>query len=580
MIPGYTSFEADIKHLKFENSRGNVFSKTAIITFHVAKRSQPLIELLGYVEEEDIYRMIDNGEPIVLDECYVPRFSLQHYRHSRNLDKKAPVTIKGFMARRSFFDSSLPFDFSHALFDAGDLDLQASWIHRGAFVFDSSRFDCELVSFYETRFADDAFDFKNVSVNHAEVNFRNARFGVGTKDFHYSELGSGKVDFANAEFSEGDVSFVNTDFGSGDVSFKLTRFGTGRIDFHYAKFRHGDICFERADFGNGRTDFRTVEFGSGRVNFNRAQFGDGEVSFEASEMTSGKFSFKRVGFGTGAVSFDEVVFRGIDVSFERTDFGRGNISFYKSVFNDLSFRFCHLDSYCDLRLLECGSLDLSNTIVRDIVDLHPHEFNMQVKSIDFAGMRLIGQIYLGWKENNVLRLISNQAQGNDRVKAEQFRILKENFNSCGQYDDEDHAYVEFKRHEARADLADAVRKDRTNALWAFPLHWFKLALFDRAGLYATSPLRVLATMLSIFIVFSVVYILMISTSTADILASVDDSLSVVSRSFYHSAITFLTIGYGDHYPFRGIRWVSSLEGFAGLFLMSYFTVAFVRKVLR
>jgi hypothetical protein len=61
---------------------------------------------------------------------------------------------------------------------------------------------------------------------------------------------------------------------------------------------------------------------------------------------------------------------------------------------------------------------------------------------------------------------------------------------------------------------------------------------------------------------------------------VDDHLSMVARSFYHSAITFLTIGYGDHYPFGAVRWVSAIEGFFGLFLMSYFTVAFVRKVLR
>jgi hypothetical protein len=54
----------------------------------------------------------------------------------------------------------------------------------------------------------------------------------------------------------------------------------------------------------------------------------------------------------------------------------------------------------------------------------------------------------------------------------------------------------------------------------------------------------------------------------------------MARAFYHSAITFLTIGYGDHYPYGSIRWVSSMEGFFGLFLMSYFTVAFVRKVLR
>ena len=67
---------------------------------------------------------------------------------------------------------------------------------------------------------------------------------------------------------------------------------------------------------------------------------------------------------------------------------------------------------------------------------------------------------------------------------------------------------------------------------------------------------------------------------ADIIASVDDHLSIVAKAFYHSAITFLTIGYGDHFPFGAIRWMSGIEGFVGLFLMSYFTVAFVRKILR
>mgnify|MGYP005838757265 CR=1 FL=1 len=36
----------------------------------------------------------------------------------------------------------------------------------------------------------------------------------------------------------------------------------------------------------------------------------------------------------------------------------------------------------------------------------------------------------------------------------------------------------------------------------------------------------------------------------------------------------------DHYPYGSIRWMSGLEGFVGLFLMSYFTVVFVRKILR
>jgi len=59
-----------------------------------------------------------------------------------------------------------------------------------------------------------------------------------------------------------------------------------------------------------------------------------------------------------------------------------------------------------------------------------------------------------------------------------------------------------------------------------------------------------------------------------------DQLSPLLQSFYHSAITFFTIGYGDVYPMGVSRIVSGFEGFMGVFMMSYFTVAFVRKVLR
>jgi hypothetical protein len=109
---------------------------------------------------------------------------------------------------------------------------------------------------------------------------------------------------------------------------------------------------------------------------------------------------------------------------------------------------------------------------------------------------------------------------------------------------------------------------------------FRALIFDAAGQYATNPVRVLISMLVSYIFFCLLYLLLMLTTNSDILASVDDQLSVVARALYHSAITFLTIGYGDHYPSGIIRWVSALEGFVGLFLMSYFTVAFVRKILR
>jgi len=227
-----------------------------------------------------------------------------------------------------------------------------------------------------------------------------------------------------------------------------------------------------------------------------------------------------------------------------------------------------------------NTIDLSNTVVRDIIDMNPHEFSAHIDILYMGGMRLLSRFYLDWYRNNVKQMINRQSDHTHRVRAEQFRILKENFKNLGLYDAEDKAYVEFKRCESKVDLTESVKEKPVTSIYQYPLYWFKLGLFDRAGLYATSPVRVLITMLTCFVVFSLVCYFMLLWSSADIIAVVDDQLSMMARSFYHSAITFLTIGYGDHYPYGALRWVSAIEGFFGLFLMSYFTVAFVRKILR
>ena len=48
----------------------------------------------------------------------------------------------------------------------------------------------------------------------------------------------------------------------------------------------------------------------------------------------------------------------------------------------------------------------------------------------------------------------------------------------------------------------------------------------------------------------------------------------IREALYQSALTFLTIGDGSNH------FVNVIEGFLGLVLMSYFTVALVRKLLR
>jgi len=580
MIPGHSAYKAEIKKLKYETDSGVKFPGTALIQFQVDGKEKPVVELMGYLEEKEIYNAIDRGDAINLDHCYIDKFSLKDYRLTRNMDPREKVSIKGFSAKKSLFSGQANLDFSHAVFEGEGFSLEEAWIAGGDVIFESARFKTALVSFHNARLPDGYFNFKNVAFETSEITFKNCQFGSGEKDFQYASFGTGDLSFINTDFSSGNVNFINTDFGPGSISFKVSRFGEGRVDFHFATFKDGNVSFERTEFGDGRVDFRTVEFGTGRVNFNRSVFGEGEVSFDECEMDAGKFSFKRADFGDGNVSFEEVMFEHIDVSFERTSFGEGEISFYQSWFKILSLRFCHLNGFADLRVKQSQFIDLSNTVVRDIIDINPYEFSAQIGTMSFAGMRLIGRIYMDWKQNKVKRMVINQEESTHRIKAEQFRILKENFKNLGLYNDEDRAYVEFKRTESKAELAESIEKNRFAGLLHYPLYLFKLGLFDKAGLYATSPVRVLTTMLTCFVFFSFAYFLLMLNTNADIIASVDDQLTMLARAFYHSAITFLTIGYGDHYPFGSIRWVSSIEGFFGLFLMSYFTVAFVRKVLR
>ena len=197
-------------------------------------------------------------------------------------------------------------------------------------------------------------------------------------------------------------------------------------------------------------------------------------------------------------------------------------------------------------------------------------------------MRLIGKLYIDWKLNNCQGIIINQKETTTRQKAEQFRILKENFSGTGKYDDEDEAYVMFKRLEARTEMNDAVTGNKWARIWAWPEFGFKWLVFDKIGLYATSPGRVLFSVIIFWIFFGTTYYLVQLSGLGATVSSVQnpDHLTPFLQSFYHSAVTFFTIGYGDVFPMGLSRIVSGLEGFMGVFMMSYFTVAFVRKVLR
>ena len=582
MVTGYTTYKVEVKNVKFISDDGRTCPRTAIVTFHDEEGEDIGSELFGAVELSLIYTLIKEGKDINLDNCYISEFSVSSFRRYNSIEKKVLVPIKGFSAKNAFFEAKISTDFSFSSFADGEVSFEGSHFAKGKVLFTGSTFGKGNVIFSNTLFRDGNIEFVGSSFGDGDFMFKNAIIKNGIKDFQDIKFGKGEISFANTEFNYGELLFINTRFNDGRFNFKVTRIGGGKVDFHYSVFGDAEIIFERTEFGNSRVDFRTVDFGTGRINFNRSVFGDGEVNFEGASCRAGKIQFKKAEMGSGRKNFNLMEMEETDVSFERTEFGEGDVSFYESKFHIISLKSCHLDHYFDLRLAKADLLDVSDTIVRDIVDLEPYDFPVMIKTLDMSGMRLIGKLYIDWRHNKCNDSIVNQEETTLRQKAEQFRILKQNFSGTGKYEDEDEAYIMFKRYEAKAWLTEQEEKGGITKIVSYIPNSFQWLVFDKIGLYATSPGRVLLSVVVFWFFFGTLYFLTELSGLGKTMSSVGnpDQLSVLLQSFYHSAVTFFTIGYGDVFPQGLSRVISGIEGFMGVFMMSYFTVAFVRKVLR
>jgi hypothetical protein len=535
---------------------GRQFEKTVEIKT-VIEEELTNLKKYGWVSKESIYKQIESGEAIDLKNCYVLDFSLSEYRRLNDLENTYYVKINDFEAKDCFFDSELHVDFSYSLFE-------------GRVNFNNAIFSNGGVSFYYAHF-----------LSKSHIDFRKSVFGKGSVNFQYVKFSDQNVLFSFAKFYGGTVSFVNADFGEGSVLFNSAHFHHSKVKFHFAKFGTGGVEFQKSKFGNQTVDFRRVEFGKGKVDFRRTSFGEGYVTFDESEMKGGKFKFSSARFGNNDISFERFDFGEAEVLFENVDFGRGALSFFNSSIKYISFKRSKIDVFINFCVKKAEIVDFSETVLRDIIDMKTDSENVKIKTMYLTGMRNLGRFIFDWDDNKLKDLIKSQPDTSLEEKAEQFTIIKENFNLSGIYEQEDLAYIQFKRFEYRTDY-QKILNNGWRDYWKLPGMLFKWIVFDKMGLYATSPLRVLLSMLVVYILFSLTYFMMPIIGVGDIVNSVGaiDGLTYIQTCFYHSAITFLTIGYGDYYPTEMSRGISIVEGWMGLFLMSYFTVAFVRKILR
>ncbi|MBI5219709.1 MAG: two pore domain potassium channel family protein [Bacteroidia bacterium] len=585
MLINYHSYKVKIRNTPFTTEDQKTFDNMAAISFYDENKKELQYQELGYIDTEDIYKLIDEGKDIDIDYCYVENFSLSTYRKSRGLKKDEYVTIKSFSAKEAIFDTHLKNDFSFGEFQESPMHFNNAVFLNGKISFNSCKFGNCGLDFSYVRTKNGNLDFSNTIFGNGELNFKNAILGNGVKNFQYAQFGEGKVTFTNAEFGDGDVAFINTDFNHGEVSFKIARFGTGNVDFRFAKFGEGNISFERTEFGHGKVNFSKVDFHDGKVNFNRAIFGNGDVSFEGCELKNGKLNFLSTEFYDGDLNFEYLEFDKSDIILDKAKFGNGKVSFYGSKIHILSIKSTILNNHIDLRVQKCSYVDLSGVVVRDLIDIKPHEFKVDIKYINFTGLCLLGRIYMDWKDNNVEELILNQKKTSYREKSEQFRILKQNFNANGNYDYEDNAYVLFKRFEEKAELQESLKSNPKGKIFHYTIFGLKWLLFDKMGKYATDPFRVLLSAFLTWFFFSLLHhIIPFFYNNIHCYNYPNQPISELERlgtTFYYSSITFFTVGYGDIYPLIGAgKIVAGIEPFFGTFMMAYFTVAFARKILR
>ncbi|MBD3638784.1 MAG: potassium channel family protein [Crocinitomicaceae bacterium] len=525
-----------------------------VVEFYAQKKIRE--RYLAYVDVETIYNHLDAGRALHLDNCYIKDFSINEYRRTRHLEDKEVIIIHGLSARSAFFDCDAYTDFSYVRFDAD-------------------------VSFDHAVFSHGSLNFIHAEFRNSYTDFSDCAFHSHQTLFQYAEFECDKLNFENSNFNGELVSFINASIFAETVNFKRVNFNFCKVKFHFAEFGPGTKAFEKIKFNGPVLDFRRVIWGEGKIDFRRSLFGSGHITFEESEMSTGKLTFRLSKFEGGDLTFRRTDFGKEEANFDHISFGCRNISFESCIAEKLSIANSDVRSTLDLRVKKAEEIDLSDSYLHSITDLNfPKRESLKI--LKLKGTKNLGKIIIDWRRNQVRDLILRQKEETYEDIAEQFNVIKDNFTKNGQYSDEDWAYVYFKRYEHKTKRKSSMERYGFMKPVIMFLYYLKSIVFDKMGLFATSPNRVFLSMVVAIFAFAGIYVVLQFGGLGEIINSVGatDNLTMHQKSLYHSAITFFTIGYGDYYPTNWCRVISAVEGWVGVFLMSYFTVAFVRKILR
>ncbi len=563
-------FQEEIYHFK----NGHKSQNTAVITFYTEEGHLLEVKKYGYLDKSALLAQKGTSNSIQLKELYFKDFSIEAYRELFEWDDHK--TIHSFYGEKCFFDGDV--DFSEITFGKGGFSLAHSTFGNGLANFQKTVFLSDTVHLSGIQFGTGDKLFTSSKFTGKTVNFFSTQFGNGNVNFKCSSFVNARVNFSGAIFDQGDVDFDFSTFGGGGVDFSGASFGQGEVSFRNCHFNHGDVLFFGSSFGEGKFTCSDAVFGDGNVDFSFCTFKKCNIHFKYATLGLGKFNMSNIHATEGHILFKAVEFKGKVINFS------------ESIVDQLMFVNGFFTEHVNMSLKDCKKLTVENCIIEKTFDLiSSSRRNVNIECFNLINSKNLGQFYLDWHMNDVKGMIYSQEKTTNYMdKANQFRLLKENFHAIGHYNDEDYAYVEFKRCSSYSELRgeDLLHRKHKKIILLgryiiFPLKWFVL---DFVGNYATNPFRILGMMLTTILFFTAIYAMPFVTLSGGKEFSEGITHPIVNsylRALYHSIATIFTIGYGDISPGNmPAMLLSGLEGFSGLFLMSYFTVAFVRKILR
>ena len=351
----------------------------------------------------------------------------------------------------------------------------------------------------------------------------------------------------------------------------------------------GDVNLGVATF-EGNAIFFITTF-KGNANLIKATFKGNAYLIDATFEGDADFQYNKF---LSTYSFKDACFKG-NVLFDHSIFStRNDLNLKVNREGLVSFKHACIENiFLELDLDKEVQIDFNDSILRDT----------KIKK---------GQI-----ENRILQEKEKKYSEAKKI----YLLLKNNFHSLGQYEDESWAFKKEKDMERMSKsfysllskykkyslfkkilkqgnlLKRVIIKSKIFSKWLFSkkaIEWFNLSVSDFIYQYGENPWRVIRFALIIIFLFAIILNfsgIVNSDNTNLIIEFIKKSqsdeytiryLGPILGSFlnclYFSVVTFTTLGYGDFQPAVGLsRFFVSLESIIGAITMALFVYTFARR---